>query len=38
MLKLGKHVFDRCYYNAGAREARMEDFNIMWEDPEVKMI
>ncbi|MGB9718014.1 MAG: LD-carboxypeptidase [Thermoproteota archaeon] len=37
-VKLGKHVFDRYHYNAGTREARIEDFNTMWEDPEVKMI
>ncbi|MEM2930114.1 MAG: LD-carboxypeptidase [Thermoproteota archaeon] len=37
-VKPGKHVFDRYYYNAGTREARIEDFNTMWLDPEVKMI
>jgi len=37
-VKLGEHVFDQHYYNAGTREDRIEDFNNMWQDPEVKMI
>jgi muramoyltetrapeptide carboxypeptidase len=37
-VKLGKHVFDQYYYNAGTKDARIEDFNAMWKDPEVKMI
>jgi muramoyltetrapeptide carboxypeptidase len=31
-------VFDRHFYSAGSRKARLEDFNDMWLDPEVKMI
>lgn len=37
-VKLGKHVFDQYYYNAGTRENRIKDFNNIWKDPEVKMI
>lgn len=37
-VKLGQHVFDQYFYNAGTREARLEDFHAMWKDPEVKMI
>lgn len=37
-VKLGKHVFDKHYYNAGTRDARVEDFNSMWKDPKVKMV
>jgi muramoyltetrapeptide carboxypeptidase len=37
-VKVGKHVFDRHHYSAGTREARIEDFNSMWKDPEIKMI
>ncbi len=37
-VKLGNHVFDQYYYNAGTRENRIKDFNNMWKDPEVKMI
>ncbi|MCK4592816.1 LD-carboxypeptidase, partial [Candidatus Parcubacteria bacterium] len=37
-VKLGKHVFDQYYYNAGTRENRIKDFNNIWKDPEVKMV
>ena len=37
-VKLGEHTFDQYFYNAGTREARIEDFNKIWKDPEVKMI
>jgi muramoyltetrapeptide carboxypeptidase len=37
-VKLGKHALERHYYSAGTREARLEDFNAMWNDPEVSMI
>lgn len=37
-VKLGRHVFEQHYYNAGTREARIEDFNEMWSDPEVRML
>lgn len=37
-VKLGKHALDRHYYSAGTREARLYDFNTMWNDPEIKMI
>lgn len=37
-VKLGKHVFDQYYYNAGTKEALVEDFNSIWSDSEVKMV
>lgn len=37
-VKLGKHVFDQYYYNAGTKEARLEDFHTIWQDPEVEMV
>ncbi len=37
-VKMGVHALDRHFYNAGAREARLEDFRTLWRDPEVKMI
>ncbi len=37
-VKLGDHVFDQYYYNAGTRENRIRDFNNMWRDSEVRMI
>ncbi len=37
-VKFGKHIFDQHYYSAGTREARIEDFNAIWKDTEVKMI
>ena len=37
-VKLGEHVFDQYYYNAGTKEHRIKDFNEMWNDSEVKMI
>lgn len=37
-LKFGKHIFDQYFYNAGTKKARIEDFNEIWKDPEVKMI
>lgn len=37
-VKIGKHIFDQHYYNAGTREARIEDFNAMWKDSDVKMV
>ena len=37
-VKMGTHAFDRHFYNAGTREARLEDFHTFWRDPEVKMI
>jgi muramoyltetrapeptide carboxypeptidase len=37
-IKLGEHVFDKYYYSAGKIEARISDFNMFWEDPDVKMI
>lgn len=38
MTKFGSHVFDQDYYSAGTRKARIEDFNTIWQDPEVKMV
>lgn len=37
-VKFGKHAFDRHFYSAGTRQARVEDFNEVWMDPEVKMV
>lgn len=37
-VKMGEHAFDRHFYNAGTRQARLADFHAMWRDPEVKMI
>ncbi|MBA4319808.1 MAG: hypothetical protein C0412_15520 [Flavobacterium sp.] len=37
-VKFGKHIFDQYFYNAGTKEARVEDFNSIWKDPTVKMI
>ena len=37
-LKFGRHVFDQHFYSAGTRKARIEDFNEIWKDPEIKMI
>ena len=37
-VKMGAHAFDRHFYNAGTREARLEDFHTLWRDPKVKMI
>ena len=36
--KIAPHTFDKYYYSAGKREDRINDFNDMWDDPEVKMI
>lgn len=36
--KLAPHVFEQHYYNAGTAAQRVEDFNGMWRDPQVKMI
>lgn len=36
--KIGEHVFDKYYYNAGTREDRISDFNAMCEDPNVNML
>lgn len=37
-IKMGTHAFDRHFYSAGTREARLEDFHALWRDPEIKMI
>ena len=37
-VKYTKHLYDRYYYMAGKKEARIEDFNNMWSDPKVKMV
>lgn len=37
-VKTGPSTFAQHFYSAGAREARIRDFNNMWSDPEVKMI
>src|SRR3989338_1401117 len=37
-VKMGAHAFDRHFYNAGMRLARLDDFHALWRDPEVKMI
>lgn len=37
-VKIGMHAFDRHFYNAGTREARLADFHTLWRDPEIKMI
>ena len=37
-VKLGAHVLDHHFYNAGTRDDRIRDFNALWADPEVQMI
>ncbi|MEK7098907.1 MAG: LD-carboxypeptidase [Patescibacteria group bacterium] len=37
-VRMGAHAFDRHFYNAGTRDARLVDFHAMWRDPEVNMI
>ncbi|MFX1470803.1 MAG: LD-carboxypeptidase [Promethearchaeota archaeon] len=37
-VKYTKHIHDRYYYMAGTRETRIDDFNNMWSDPEIKMV
>ena len=37
-VKMGAHMFDRHFYNAGTREARLADLHALWRDPDVKMI
>lgn len=37
-VKFSPHCFDQHYYSAGTREARIEDFNFMWSDPDVKIV
>jgi len=37
-VKYTERVFDKYFYNAGTREARIKEFNEVWADPEVKMV
>ena len=37
-VKIGKNALNKYYYSAGTREERMNDFNTLWKDPEVKMV
>ncbi len=37
-VKYTERVFDKYFYNAGTREARIKEFNEVWADSEVKMI
>ncbi len=37
-VKFGNHVFKKHYWSAGTKTERIEDFNKMWQDPEVKML
>ncbi len=37
-VKYTERIFDKYFYNAGTREARIKEFNEVWADPEVKMV
>lgn len=37
-VKIGQNVFNKHFYNAGTKQERIDDFNDMWRDEEVKMI
>jgi len=37
-VKYTERVFNKYFYNAGTREARIREFNEIWADPEIKMV
>lgn len=37
-VKIAEHTHSKHYYSAGTRDERLEDFQTLWADPEVRMV